>query len=152
MRLILLTILAAATAQAQTGLTSEAQLRQLLDRTVWIDIGLGRSLKTLTPKQITDLRKCREPTMALQKSGAAWVQSFYAGIEMRTRYSSANVKTGLAGTTVLFYVSGHPEPAETLRIAPSGDVLMEQTRGFRPHTFLKCAPPKINPARTKAPR
>jgi hypothetical protein len=142
MRLILLTFLAAATAQAQTGLTREAQWTQLLDRTVWIDIGLGRSLKTLTPKQIADLRKCREPTMALQKSGGVWIQSFYAGIEMRTTYSSANVKTRPAGTTVLFYTSAHPEPAETLRIAPGGEMLVEQTRGFRPHTFLKCSPPK----------
>ena len=80
--------------------------------------------------------------MALQKSDGGWVQSFYAGIEMRTTYSLADMKTDPGGTTVLFYMPGHPKPAEILRIARSGDALIEQTRGFRPRTFLKCDPPK----------
>ncbi len=152
MRLLLLGFLTAAAAQAQTGSKSDAPLRQLLDRTVWIDIGLGRDLNRLTPKQITDLKRCREPTMAFQLSDGLWTQSFYAGIEMRTVYSSATRKTDLTGTTVLFYIAGHSEPAETLRIARSGDVLVEQTHGFRPHTFLKCDPPHANPVKNKAPR
>lgn len=127
-------------------------LARLLDRTVWIDIGLGRTLNALTPKQIAELRKCKEPTMALQESGEVWVQSFYAGIEMRTVYSSATRKVDPTGTTVLFYISGHSGPAETLRIMPGGDILVEQTRGFRPHTFLKCDPPNANPVKNKAPR
>jgi hypothetical protein len=139
--------LAIATAQSQSPSDDSATLTRLLDRTAWIDIGLGRDLKTLTPKQIGDLRTCREPTMAFQLSDGSWAQLFYAGIETRTVYSSASAKPDLAGTTVLLYMPGRPEPAETLRIVRSGDMLVEQTRGFRPRTFLKCDPPKAAPAK-----
>jgi hypothetical protein len=137
-----LAALVTAAAQVQSAHDSGATLTRLLDRTAWVDIGLGRTLKSMTGAQIAELRKCPQATMILQKSGGAWVQSFYAGLEMRTVYPSAAVKTGLAGTTIQFYTSGYPGPAETLRVAPGGDVLVEQTSGFRPRTFLKCVAPK----------
>src|SRR6476469_3915614 len=135
-----LALLAAVAAHGENISSPDADIVRLLDRTVWIDIGPGRKLKTLTPHQISQLKKCKEPTMVLQKSGGAWTQSFYAGLEMRTVYSSATLKTEAAGTTVLFYTAGRREPTETLRIEPNGEVLIEQTRGFRPRTFLKCNP------------
>ena len=147
MRTLLLALVTAAAVQNQTNSASLASWARLLDRSVWIDIGLGRKLNALTPKQVLELRKCHEPTMAFQRSGGAWVQSFYAGIEMRTVYASATAETSSAGTTVLFYIAGNREPAETLHIAQRGDVLVEQTRGFRPRTFLKCDPQK--PATSK---
>ena len=149
MRTLLLALVTAAAVQNQANSASLARWARLLDRSVWIDIGLGRKLNALTAKQVLELRKCHEPTMAFQRSGGTWVQSFYAGIEMRTIYASVIAKTDSAGTTVLFYTAGNREPAETLRIAQSGDVLVEQTRGFRPHTFLKCDPPR---AATSKPR
>ena len=85
--------------------------------------------------------------MVLQKSGRAWTQSFYAGLEMRTVYSSATLKKDDAGATVLFYNASHREPAETLQLTRDGEVLVEKTRGFRPRTFLKCNPK----AETKKP-
>jgi hypothetical protein len=135
-----LALLAAAAAQGENISGPDADMVRLLDHTVWIDVGPGRSLKTLTPQQTAELQKCKEPTMVLQKSGGAWTQSFYAGLEMRTVYSSATLKKDDAGATVLFYVAGHREPAETLQLTPNGEVLVEQTRGFRPRTFLKCNP------------
>jgi hypothetical protein len=80
--------------------------------------------------------------MAFQLSSGSWVQSFYAGIEVRTTYSSATIKSDSVGSTVLFYTAGHSEPAETLHVTRRGDVLVEQTHGFRAHTFLRCAEPK----------
>ena len=122
-----------------------AELVHLLEGTVWIDIGLGRNIGSLTPKQIAELRRCKEPTMAFEKTGEGWTQSFYAGIEMRTVYSSAVLKKDRSGKTVLLYVAGHASPAETLRITPDGDAMLEQTRGFRPRTFLKCRQPEPAP-------
>src|SRR5580765_1477466 len=118
-----LALLAAVAAQGENISGPEADIVRLLDRTVWIDIGPGRSLKTLSPQQTAELRKCKEPTMVLQKSGDAWTQSFYAGLEMRTVYSSATLKKDDAGATVLFYNASQGAPAETLQLTPSGDVL-----------------------------
>src|SRR3954466_3040478 len=143
-----LALLAAMAAHGENISAPDADIVRLLDRTVWIDIGPGRNLKTLTPQQIAELRKCKEPTMVLQKNGSAWTQPIYAGLEMRTVYSSATLKTEAAGRTILFYSAGHDAPTETLRLTPSGEVLIEQTRGFRPRTFLKCNAPE---AETKKP-
>jgi hypothetical protein len=135
-------LLAAAATSIYQMPTSDADLVSLLDRTVWIDIGLGRKLANLTPGQIAELKRCKEPTMALEKSGGVWMQSFYAGIEIRTIYTSAVLKSDSAGETVLFYSAGKPTPAEILHISHNEDVAVEQTRGFRPRIFLKCSPPK----------
>src|SRR3954452_17809926 len=85
---------------------SHAAAGCLLDRTAWIDIGLGRSLASLTPGEIAELRRCKVPTMALEKSGGGWTQSFYAGLEMRTVYSSAVLMSESVGKVVLFYTVG----------------------------------------------
>ncbi|HEX3945645.1 MAG TPA: hypothetical protein VHW69_16320 [Rhizomicrobium sp.] len=146
---MLLALVTAVAVQNQTNSASPASWARFLDRSVWIDIGLGRKLNALTPKQVVELRKCQEPTMAFQQSGGTWVQSFYAGIEMRTTYSSATTKFDPAGSTVLFYMAGHSEPAETLHVAQSGDVLVEQTRGFRAHAFLKCVERKEAPSKAR---
>jgi hypothetical protein len=138
--LLLLTAIAAHHEPASGG---DADVMRLLDGTVWIDIGLGRDVATLTPRQIAELRRCKDPTMAFQKEAGRWVQSFYAGIEMRTLYSSAALKNDSAGKTVLFYAADTRIPAETLHLA--GNVLVEQTRGFRPRTFLKCNQPEPPP-------
>jgi hypothetical protein len=121
---------------------SDAAAVRLLDRTAWIDIGLGRSLASLTPGEIAELKRCKVPTMAFEKSGGGWTQSFYAGVEMRTVYSFAVLRSESVGKVVLFYTVGRAAPVEMLRIAKTGDLLVEQTQGFRPRTFLKCSPPK----------
>lgn len=137
-----LLLLAAAASPAGQTAVSDAALLRLLDRTVWIDIGLGRSFPKLTARQIAELKRCKEPTMAFEKSNGVWSQSFYAGLEMRTVYSSAVLKSDALGKVVLFYTPGRGAPVETLRVAKTGDLLIEQTQGFRPRTFLKCTPPK----------
>ncbi len=123
---------------------SDSDLVRLLDRTVWIDIGPGRQLTSLTPRERADLKRCTQPTMAFQKTGRSWVQSFYAGVEMRTVYVSVALKNDGPAKTAVFYidVAGKPTPSEKLRINEPGDVLVEQTPGFRAHTFVKCDPPK----------
>lgn len=140
-------LLIAAAVTPMHHVASVDDLVRLLDRTVWIDIGLGRKFATLTPRQVAELKRCKEPTMAFQKAERGWVQSFYAGIEMRTVYSAAVLKNESAGSTILLYVEARALPVETLSIAKTGDVLVEQTQGFRPHTFLKCSP--AEPARPK---
>src|SRR5690242_15472318 len=135
-----LLLLAAAATPVDQPARSDAALVRLLDRTVWIDIGLGRSLAGLTPGEIADLKRCKVPTMAFERSSGAWTQSFYAGLEMQTVYSSAVLRSDSVGTVVLFYTAGRAAPVETLHIAKTGDLLVEQTQGFRPHTFLKCSP------------
>jgi len=123
---------------------SDSDLVRLLDRTAWTDIGPGRQLGSLTSTQVAELKRCKQPTMAFQKTGRSWVQSFYAGIEMRTVYVSVALKEDGAAKTAVFYidVAGKPTPSETLHIDETGDVLVEQTPGFRSHTFVKCHPPK----------
>ena len=138
-------LVTAMAAQQKSVPGTGAELVRLLDGTVWIDVGLGRTLASLTPKQIAELRRCKEPTMAFEKTSAGWVQSFYAGIEMRTVYGSAAFRRDTSVETVLFYATGGTRPAEVLRLTKAGDAMVEQTRGFRPHTFLKCNPPR--PAR-----
>src|ERR1043165_6078416 len=137
----LLLLAAAASPTGQTAV-SDAALLRLLDRTVWIDIGLGRSFAKLTRGQIVELKRCKEPTMGFEKSSGVWTQSFYAGLEMRTVYSSAVLRSDALGKVVLFYTAGRGAPVETLHIAKTGDVLVEQMQGFRPRTFLKCTPQK----------
>jgi hypothetical protein len=137
---LLLLTTAATPANQMAG--SDAALERLLDRTVWIDIGLGRNLARLPPGEIAELKRCKVPTMAFDKSSGVWAQSFYAGLEMRTVYSSAVLRSDSFGKVVLFYTEGRGAPVETLHIAKTGDLLVEQTQGFRPRTFLKCSPPK----------
>ena|SRR5581483_9492839 len=125
--------------------TSEAKLVRLLDRTIWTDIGAGRDLAKLSAKERAELKRCKTPTMGFRKAGDSWEQSFYAGIEMRTVYSSAVLTSSAAGDTILFYMAGERRPVETVRLSPDGDVLIEQTRGFRPHTLIKCDLPEASP-------
>jgi hypothetical protein len=124
---------------------SDAACHASARQTVWIDIGLGRDVAMLTPKQIADLRRCKEPTMAFQREEDGWVLSFYSGIEMRTVYASAMLKTELGRKIVLFYTAGRGTPAETLVL--HDDAAVEQTRGFRPRTFLKCKLRELVPRR-----
>ena len=140
-----LALLTAMAAHEKSVPGTGAELVRLLDGTVWIDIGLGRSLANLTPKQIAELKRCKEPTMAFEKTGEGWVQSFYAGIEMRTVYASAVLRNRAGGKTVLFYTAGNATPAEVLHFTKAADAMIEQTRGFRPHSFLKCSPLKPAP-------
>lgn len=83
--------------------------------------------------------------MAFQKSAGGWVQLFYPGIEMRTVYASAEIRKEGATRTILFYGADNRTPAEVLHVAPANDSMVEQTRGFRPRTFLKCNLPEAAP-------
>jgi len=122
-----------------------ADLSHLLDRTIWVDIGVGRDIASLSPQERTTLKRCTEPTMGFRYVGNAWEQSFYAGIETRTAYTSAVVTNRAAGKTIAFYMAGSRAPAETIRLSTDGDVLIEQTPGFRPHTLLRCNLPEPAP-------
>lgn len=112
---------------------------RLLARTVWIDIGVGRTLSSLSPREIARLKRCKEPTMSFEKTHSGWVQTFFPGIAMRTEYASAAVETNGATITIRFFSEGRAAPAETVRLQNGGAVLVQETPGFRPHTFLKCA-------------
>jgi hypothetical protein len=134
-----------------TILAGVPNIARLLDRTVWVDIGLGRTLVSISSKQIADLRRCNEPTMSFRKTEAGWVQTFYSGIAMTTTYISAREKQDEAGTTVFLYSLTRRAPAETIHLSKAGDVLAQETPGFRLHTFVKCALSQL-PAHGKAKR
>ena len=117
---------------------TEPNAQKLLDRTVWIDIGIGRTLATMKPKEIAALKRCKEPTLFFEKSGAGLAETLYAGMTMRTEYPHASLTRNGNGTVVLLYSANSSESAETLQLTPDGTVLTQQTRGFRPHTLLRC--------------
>jgi hypothetical protein len=127
----------------------EPDARALLDRTVWIDIGIGRTLASLRPKEMAALKRCKEPTLYFEKSGDGLAETLYAGMTMRTEYPRVSVTQNAGTTTILVYAGNDPQPAETLQLTNGGSVLVQQTRGFRPHTLLRCAP---SPARVTAPQ
>ena len=121
-------------------------IARLLDRTVWVDIGLGRTLVSISAKQIADLRRCKEPTMSFQKRKAGWVQTFYPGMAMTTTYNSAALAENDTATTISFFTSGKRAPTETVHLSKAADVLVQETPGFRPHTFVRCElPPSPSP-------
>jgi len=113
-------------------------IAQLLDRTVWVDIGIGRTLQSLSVKEIAQLKRCKEPTMAFEKTESGWNQIFYPGIAMRTTYVSAAAEANGGSTTIRFLSEGRSAPAETVRLLNGNSVLVQETPGFRSHTFLKC--------------
>jgi hypothetical protein len=115
-----------------------ADIAHLLDRTVWVDIGIGRTLPSLSAKEIAQLKRCKEPTMAFQKTDSGWVQTFYPGVAMRTAYASVLAETNGSATTIRFFSEGRSAPAETLHLLNGNSVLVQEAPGFRPHTFLKC--------------
>lgn len=116
-------------------------IAQLLDRTVWIDIGIGRTLPSISPKELVQLKQCKEATMAFQKTDSGWVQTFYPGMTMRTAYVSAIAEANGGITTIRFFSAGRSAPAETVRLLNGNNVLVQEAPGFRAHTFVKCAFP-----------
>ena len=87
--------------------------------------------------------------MGFLKSGNGIAQTYYSGIALHTEYASAVGKPEKAGTTIFLY-SHSGRLAESLRISKDETVLVQQTPGFRPHTFLKCIfPPEKSPAHGK---
>ena len=116
----------------------EPEVVSLLDRTVWVDIGIGRNLASLSAKEVTELKACRTATMAFRKTDAGWEQIFYTGIETRTVYAFARLVKNGAEITIRFFTQGRLAPVETVRLLPRQNALVEETPGFRPHTFLQC--------------
>jgi hypothetical protein len=112
--------------------------QKLLDRTVWIDVGIGRTLASLTAKDIATLKRCKAPTLYFEKSGNGVAETLYPGMTMRTEYPRATTAQQAGKTTIVLYSLGSSQPAETLQLTNGGTVLVQQTRGFRPHTLLRC--------------
>jgi hypothetical protein len=117
----------------------------LLDRTVWVDIGLGRTLGELSAKEIVSLKACKQASMGFQKTALGLAQTFYAGLALRTEYASARMRPDESGGTVFLFLPGSIRPAETLHLSRDTTVLVQQTPGFRPHTYLKCVFPPEKP-------
>lgn len=112
------------------------QVASLLDRTVWIDIGAGRTLGSLSGREHAKLQACHTATIGFQKTAEGWAEVSYTGIEMRTLYASAALQQRGGTGTIRFYLPGRAAPAETVHV--SGDVMVEETPGFRPRTLLRC--------------
>lgn len=125
-------------AAATAASVQSPDAQKLLDRTVWIDIGIGRTLASLKPKEIAALKRCKEPTLYFEKSGNGLAETLYAGMTMRTEYPRATIAQQASTTTIVLYTLGSSRPAETLQLMKGGAVLVQQTRGFRPHTLLRC--------------
>jgi hypothetical protein len=145
-----LLLFAAAQMPIDNYLGSDPALVRLLDRTVWIDIGLGQTLGQLNSREIAALKTCKQPSMGFEITQQAIVQTFYAGVALRTNYASAATQSDRSGTTILLYLRGNSGAAETLHLSEGGAVLVQQTPGFRPHTFLKCVFPPEKPAGNKS--
>ena len=118
--------------------SSRPDAAALLDRTVWIDIGIGRTLAAMKPTEKAALRRCKEPTMYFEKTDKGVAETFYSGMMMRTEYTRASVTRNPERIVILLFVSNDPKPAETLQLMNRETVLVQQTRGFRPHTLLRC--------------
>jgi hypothetical protein len=121
-----------------TTATFAATANSLLDRTVWVDIGIGQVLATMRPKEIAALKRCKEPTVYFERSGNGLAETLYAGMTMRSEYPRMSLTQDGGTTTILLYNEGSTQPSETLQLMNSGTVLILQTRGFRPHTLLRC--------------
>ena len=121
-----------------TTLADLAIANSLLDRTVWVDIGIGRSLATMSPKEIAALKRCKEPTIYFERSGNGVAETLYAGMTMRSEYPRMSLKQNVGTIKILLYNAGSTQPSETLQLTNGGTVLVQQTRGFRRHTFLRC--------------
>ena len=119
-------------------LANLAVANSLLDRTVWVDIGIGRSLATMSPKEIAALKRCKEPTVYFERSANGLAETLYAGMTMRSEYLRMSLTQNGGRATILLYDTGSTQPTETLQLTNSGTVLVQQTRGFRRHTFLRC--------------
>ena len=129
-------------ASAATVSAAEPNAQKLLDRTVWIDIGIGRTLATMKPKEIAALKRCKEQTLFFEKSGAGLAETLYSGMTMRTEYPHASLTRDGNSTVILLYGANSSQPAETLQLMRDGTALLQQTRGFRPHTLLRCGSSK----------
>jgi hypothetical protein len=123
---------------ASTAASMPADVAPLLHRTVWVDIGIGRTLQSLSPKDVAMLKRCREPTMGFETRDGRWVQTFYSGIAMRTEYVRAMAEENSGTTTIRFFSQGRSTPAETVRLLKGNTVLVQEAPGFHPHMFLKC--------------
>jgi hypothetical protein len=137
----------AAIAAASAGWAAP-DARELLDRTVWVDIGVGRTLSAMKPKEIVTLRRCKEPTLYFEKTEIGLAETFLAGIAIRTEYIHVSLTRTAGKAIVLLYDGNSSKAAEALQLTNDNTVLIQQTRGFRPHTFLRCA---ASPAPAKAP-
>jgi hypothetical protein len=144
-RALLLAAIAAA-----VGITSaraaETHPQTLLDRTVWIDIGIGRTLATMKPKEMAALKRCKEPTAYFEKMGDGLAETLYAGMSMRTEYPRIAVAPQAGRTNIQLYLAGNSQPGEILQLRNDGTVLVQQTRGFRPHILVRCT---ISPTKSK---
>lgn len=120
------------------ALANSATANSLLDRTVWVDIGIGQVLAAMNPKQIAALKRCNEPTVYFETSGKGLSETLYAGLTMRSEYPRMSLTQNGGTTTILLYNAGSTQPSETLELTNGGTVLVQQTRGFRPRTLLRC--------------
>ncbi len=135
-----LSILAATHALGWSDRTDYAAIEHL-DGSVWIDLGVGVAPEDLTPKQLGELKLCKTPSMSFERTPKGLVQTFYAGIAMRTPYSP--ITTTKDGNTTILHLHDRASGklVETLRISRDGSFLLQWAVGFRPHTYLRCPPP-----------
>ncbi|MBV8800521.1 MAG: hypothetical protein JOY77_11260 [Alphaproteobacteria bacterium] len=84
--------------------------------------------------------------MSFRKTAGGLVQTFYAGLSLQTEYASLHTRAGPSGTTMLLYLPGQSRISETLHLSTDRGMLVQQTPGFRAHTYLRCAfPPEKLP-------
>jgi len=146
-----LALIVAASASAIVA-DKEKSTIDLLDRTVWVDVGIVTNADTLSARRIAGLRSCPAVTMSFEKAIDGIVQVFYAGIATRTHYAPVRVSVDGKGRTISLYTAGNPMPAEVLHLSRDGTELVQDVAGFHPHTFLKCTAWDAKPSGQKNPR
>jgi hypothetical protein len=117
---------------------AEPDAWMLLDRTVWVDIGIGKNPATMSRKAIAALKRCKEPTLYFEKMGKGLAETLYTGMTMRSEYPRMSLTRNVGTIKILLYNAGSTQPTETLQLISDGAVLVQQTRGFRPRIFLRC--------------
>ena len=126
-------------ASAATGASDRHQSAiDLLDHTVWSELGLWENPAKLTPRRLAELRACANPSMSFEKTGDGLEQIFYAGIALRTHYSPVKAAESKQGTTISLYSGGNNAHAEILRLGSDRAALIQEAPGFRPHAFVRC--------------
>lgn len=134
MRLLLIVAMSAAMSVAQ------GEAIKSITYARWIDIGPEMTPAQLKPAEIAELRRCKTWTMYFQPSGDGITQTFVAGMTMSNSYSKVQVSR-LAGETIfILSQNGSSKTTDTLHLSKNGDVLVQVSPPFRPHTYLRCAP------------
>ena len=111
-----------------------------LDRTSWVDIGPGRGVAQLRPKEIAELRRCKTWTMYFRWANSVFQQTFVAGMTMSNTFAKVSASSIGGETIFILTPTGHVKPTDTLHLSKDEIELTQFSPPFRPHTYLRCAP------------